>query len=122
MNSPITPPKVSVCMIAYKHDAYIRQAIESILSQEVDFPLELVIGDDFSPDCTAAICEEFALRDPRVHVLPRERPERPRGAKHGLRLTQRNLDWEAPGRRRREKAHTGLAPRRAWGEWRVSDG
>ena len=66
-------PKVSVCMIAYKHEAYIRQAIESILTQEADFPIELVIGDDCSPDGTAAICEEFARRDPRVRLLPRER-------------------------------------------------
>lgn len=73
MNSAINPPKVSVCMIAYKHEAYIRQAIESILSQDVDFPIELVIGDDCSPDGTAAICEEFARSDPRVHLLSRER-------------------------------------------------
>jgi glycosyltransferase involved in cell wall biosynthesis len=66
-------PKVSVCMIAYNHEAYIRQAIESILSQEVDFPIELVIGDDCSPDGTAAICEEFVCRDPRVRLLSRER-------------------------------------------------
>lgn len=66
-------PRVSVCMIAYKHEKYIRQAIESILSQDVDFPIELVIGDDCSPDGTAAICEEFAARDPRVRVLPHER-------------------------------------------------
>lgn len=65
--------KVSVCMIAYKHEAYIRQAIESILAQDVDFPIELVIGDDCSPDGTAAICEEFARRDARVRLLPRER-------------------------------------------------
>lgn len=66
-------PKVSVCMIAYKHEAYIRQAIESVLSQDVDFPIELVIGDDCSPDGTAAICEEFARRDARVRLLSRER-------------------------------------------------
>ena len=66
-------PRVSVCMIAYKHEKYIRQAIESILSQDVDFPIELVIGDDCSPDGTAAICEEFAARDPRVRVLSNER-------------------------------------------------
>lgn len=66
-------PKVSVCMIAYQHEAYIRQAIESILSQDVDFPIELVIGDDCSPDGTAAICEEFVRRDTRVRLLSRER-------------------------------------------------
>lgn len=66
-------PKVSVCMISYNHEAYIRQAIESVLSQDVDFPIELVIGDDCSPDGTAVICEEFARRDPRVSLLPRDR-------------------------------------------------
>ena len=66
-------PKVSVCMISYNHEAYIRQAIESILSQDVDFLIELVIGDDCSPDGSADICEEFAARDPRVRVLTRER-------------------------------------------------
>lgn len=65
-------PKVSVCMIAYKHEAYIRQAIESILAQDVDFAIELVIGDDCSPDGTAAICQEFVARDKRVRLLPRE--------------------------------------------------
>lgn len=66
-------PKVSVCMIAYHHAAYIREAIESILSQDVDFPIELVIGDDCSKDNTVAICEEYAARDARVRLLPRER-------------------------------------------------
>ena len=65
--------KVSVCMIAYKHEAYIAQAIESILSQQVDFPIELVIGDDCSPDGTAAICERYAAQDARVRLLPRDR-------------------------------------------------
>lgn len=69
----VNSPKVSVCMIAYQHEAYIREAIESILCQDVDFPIELVIGDDCSPDGTAAICDEFAFRDTRVRLMPRER-------------------------------------------------
>jgi glycosyltransferase involved in cell wall biosynthesis len=73
MSTQIALPKVSVCMIAYNHGAYIRQAIERILSQDVDFPIELVIGDDCSKDDTAAICEEIAVRDPRVRLLPREK-------------------------------------------------
>lgn len=66
-------PKVSVCMIAFNHEAYIRQAIESVLSQDVDFDLELVIGEDCSPDGTLALCQEFARRDSRVRLLPSER-------------------------------------------------
>jgi glycosyltransferase involved in cell wall biosynthesis len=66
-------PKVSVCMIAYNHASFIRQAIESVLDQKVAFSLELVIGDDCSTDDTAAICQEIAQRDSRVRVLPREK-------------------------------------------------
>ena len=65
-------PKVSVCMIAYNHGKFIAQAIESILSQQVDFEIELVIGDDCSKDDTAAICEDYARRDARVRLLARE--------------------------------------------------
>lgn len=60
-------------MISYNHETYIRQAIESILSQSVDFPIELIIGDDCSTDRTAEICEEFARLDSRVRMLPTER-------------------------------------------------
>lgn len=66
-------PKVSVCMITYNHGAFIRQSIESILSQETEFDIELVIGDDFSVDGTASVCEEYAIRDSRVRVLPHDR-------------------------------------------------
>jgi glycosyltransferase involved in cell wall biosynthesis len=73
MTTLAATPKVSVCMIAYNHEAFIAQAIQSILSQTTDFAFELVIGDDCSKDGTAAICETFAARDPRVRLLPRER-------------------------------------------------
>lgn len=66
-------PKVSICMISYNHGKFIRQAIESVLSQDVDFPIELVIGDDCSKDDTAQICAEYARSDARVRVLPREK-------------------------------------------------
>jgi glycosyltransferase involved in cell wall biosynthesis len=66
-------PKVSVCMIAYNHGAFVAQAIDSILSQRTGFAFELVIGDDCSADDTAAICEAYAARDARVRMLPRER-------------------------------------------------
>jgi glycosyltransferase involved in cell wall biosynthesis len=55
------------------HEAYIRQAIESILSQDVDFSIELVIGEDCSSDRTRAVCEEIAERDKRVRLLQCER-------------------------------------------------
>ena len=37
-------PLVSVCMTTYNHEAYLRQAVESILAQETSFDVELVMG------------------------------------------------------------------------------
>ena len=61
---------VSVCMITYNHEAYIRQAIESVLSQKTGYEFELVIGEDCSTDTTRAICEEYAGTQIRISLLP----------------------------------------------------
>ncbi|KQX94904.1 hypothetical protein ASD34_22635 [Variovorax sp. Root473] len=60
-------------MIAYKHEEFVAQAIESILNQKVDFDLELVIGEDQGPDGTRAICEKYATQDARVRLLSSDR-------------------------------------------------
>jgi glycosyltransferase involved in cell wall biosynthesis len=58
-NSPEFQPMVSVCMITYNHEKYISQAIESVLMQKADFPIELVIGEDYSTDITASIVRKY---------------------------------------------------------------
>ena len=47
--------KVSVCMITYNHEKYIKQAIEGVLMQECNFDVELIIADDCSLDNTYKI-------------------------------------------------------------------
>ena len=59
-------PKVSVAMLAYNHERFIMQAIESVLMQETDFPIELVIGEDCSTDATREIVKKFAAHYPNV--------------------------------------------------------
>jgi glycosyltransferase involved in cell wall biosynthesis len=41
---------VSVVMITYNHEKYIRKAIEGVLSQTCEFEVELIIANDNSPD------------------------------------------------------------------------
>lgn len=63
-------PVVSVHMMAYNHEPYIRQAIEGVLMQETDFEYELVIGEDCSDDRTREICFECQRSHPeKVRVL-----------------------------------------------------
>ncbi len=65
-------PKISVLMITYNHASYIRQALDSVFSQETDFSYEVVIGDDASTDGTGAILAEYAKRHPdRIRLLQR---------------------------------------------------
>lgn len=53
-------------MLAYNHEKYIRQAIESILSQEVNFKLEILVADDASTDRTPEILKALQKENPSV--------------------------------------------------------
>jgi glycosyltransferase involved in cell wall biosynthesis len=55
-------PVVSVLCITYNQKAFIRQTLDSILSQKTDFAYELLIGDDSSTDGTAEIIADYAAR------------------------------------------------------------
>ena len=59
-------PKVSVCVITYNHEKYIRQCLQSVVDQHVDFDFEVIVGDDHSTDGTRAILNEIANRYPEI--------------------------------------------------------
>jgi glycosyltransferase involved in cell wall biosynthesis len=72
--------KVSVFLITYKHEQYIAETIESIVSQKVNFDFEIVIGEDKSPDNTRAICEKYAAQYPHlIKLLPSDKNHGPMG-------------------------------------------
>lgn len=63
-------PAVSVIMPAYNVEAYLGEAIDSVLAQTYgDF--EILLVDDGSTDGTRAVAEAWAARDGRVRVLTR---------------------------------------------------
>lgn len=64
-------PKVSVVLPMYNADAYVGQAIESILNQTLT-NLELIIINDASTDDSLQIATKFAEEDARVHVVDLE--------------------------------------------------
>jgi glycosyltransferase involved in cell wall biosynthesis len=57
--------KVSVCMITYGHEKYIRDAIEGVLMQECDFEVELILANDCSPDSTDKVIQDILENHPR---------------------------------------------------------
>ena len=61
--------KISVGIITYNQEETIRQTLGSILCQKGDFDLEVVIGEDCSPDATYSICRQYAEQYPNVVKL-----------------------------------------------------
>lgn len=57
-------PKVSVCIQTYNHESYISQALESVLDQKTDFPIEIIVGEDDSNDRTREIVRRYAEAHP----------------------------------------------------------
>lgn len=57
-------PTVSVCIPTFNHEQYIAQAVESVLAQRTNFPVEILIGEDCSTDRTREIVVEFKRRHP----------------------------------------------------------
>src|SRR3954469_5073933 len=79
------PPRVSILVITYNQEHLISQAINSILLQEVNFPYEIVIGEDASSDRTREIVVELGKQHPdRIRVLLRNPEEADRDRRIGL--------------------------------------
>ena len=57
-------PLVSVGVIAYQAESYIRDCLEGILMQRTNFDFEILVGEDESSDKTREICIEYAEKFP----------------------------------------------------------
>ena len=57
-------PLVSVIMITYGHEKYIEEAIRGVFLQKTNFPLELIISNDKSPDSTDEIIKNIIKSAP----------------------------------------------------------
>lgn len=68
----IKAPKVSVLMPVFNSSRYIKESVESVLSQSFN-DFEFVIVDDGSTDETPAILEEYALQDNRIRIIRNEK-------------------------------------------------
>lgn len=60
--------KISIIIPVYKVEDYLRECVDSVLRQTY-IDIEVILVDDGSPDGSPAICDEYALKDPRVNVI-----------------------------------------------------
>jgi glycosyltransferase involved in cell wall biosynthesis len=65
MLAPAHSPKISVCIATYNGNQYIRQQLDSILSQ-LSSSDEVIICDDCSSDNTVSIIR--SINDPRIQI------------------------------------------------------
>lgn len=61
----------SVIVPVYNVENYLCQCVDSILSQE-DCAFELILVDDGSTDRSGEICDQYAKKETRVHVIHKE--------------------------------------------------
>jgi len=81
-------PKVSVCVITYNQQKYIRECLQSIVDQETDFDFEVIVGDDCSTDGTREAVVEFAKRYPD-RIVPLLYPEKVGGTQNFMSVHNR---------------------------------
>lgn len=62
---------ISIIVPIYKVENYIKQCLDSIISQTYD-DLEIILVDDGSPDNCPAICDEYAKKDNRIKVIHKQ--------------------------------------------------
>ncbi len=61
----IQPYKMTVIVLSYNQAHFLKQAVESVLMQETDFPWQLIITDDHSTkDNSVELIREYASRYP----------------------------------------------------------
>lgn len=64
---------VTVVVVTYNQEKWIRQTLDSIVNQKTDYPYEVIVGEDYGTDGTRAICQEYADKYDNVTLLPSER-------------------------------------------------
>ena len=83
---------VSVLVVTYNHENYLARALDSILAQQTQFQVEILVGEDGSDDATPSILREYVARYPQIRGFFRDRSEviyirgRPSGRNNMLQL------------------------------------
>lgn len=67
-------PLLSVVIPVYNHARYIEECLRSVAAQEVDFPMEVLVGEDCSTDDTREVLRRLEPElPPNFTILYRER-------------------------------------------------
>ena len=65
----MNPPLVSVICLSYNHEAFVAEALRSVVNQTYK-SIEVIAVDDFSVDRSEEVIREFISKNPEVEFLP----------------------------------------------------
>lgn len=86
-----TMPEISVIIPVYKVEDFLCRCVDSVLAQTyTDF--ELILVDDGSPDRCGEMCDEYAEKDHRIHVIHRENGGLSAARNSGIEWSLKNSD------------------------------
>lgn len=74
---------VSVIVPIYNTEKYLRECVDSIVNQTYE-RLDIILVDDGSTDASGKICDEYAKKDNRIHVIHEENGGNGRARNAGL--------------------------------------
>ena len=80
---------VSIIMPTYNREKTIKRAIDSILEQTYQ-NFELILVDDGSPDGSPILCDKWAKKDSRVHVIHKKNGGASSARNAGLKIAKGN--------------------------------
>lgn len=72
-NKPTDNFQVSVHVLSYNHELSLRKCLDNILSQKVDFNVEIIVHDDCSTDLSLSICLEYKNKYPYLFTIVSEK-------------------------------------------------
>ena len=66
-------PKISIVIITYNKEKYIKECLDSILSQDID--TEIICVDDHSTDNTLKILKEYSKQNKKIKIITNPKNE-----------------------------------------------
>ena len=79
-------PKLSIAFFAYNQEKYVRESVRSVLAQECEQAVEIVLSDDCSQDTTYSIMQEVVQAYSGTHKVILRQNERNLGLANHINL------------------------------------
>lgn len=110
-------PIISFIVPVYNVEPYIEDCLKSLASQKME-NMEVIVVDDGSIDRSGLICDQFAQKDPRFHVIHQENGGHSAARNTGIKAAKGEWICFVDGD---DKAEEHFTEKLNWGDYQDSD-